>query len=161
MKQYSFMRACFGLAVSAAIGVVTALLTRPEPESKQRGLVWSSYRNDETPTSLRRADAQPKRLAADRDDGELSEVTLSRDVADALELDVGAPIYISDRRWWLGGLYAGHAVVAAIDDTRGYVAMGPALYESIVAPGRDTVALSVERETRQRADDGSVAAATR
>jgi hypothetical protein len=155
------MRACFGLAVSATIGIVTALLTRPEPESKQRGLVWSSYRNEETPIALRRADAQPKRLDVDRDDGELSEVTLSRDIADALEVEVGARIYISDRRWWLGGLYAGHALVAAIDDTRGYVAMGPALYEAIVTPRRDTMALSVERETSQLADDASFAPAAR
>ena len=41
-KQYKFMRALFGLLVSGGIGVVVTLFTKPEPFSKQRGLVWGT-----------------------------------------------------------------------------------------------------------------------
>ena len=40
MKQYKFMRACYGISVSAAIGILGSLFTRPEPFERQRGLVW-------------------------------------------------------------------------------------------------------------------------
>ena len=42
MKQYKFMRAFYGLAVCSVIGVVVTLFTRPEPEERQRGLVWGT-----------------------------------------------------------------------------------------------------------------------
>ncbi len=42
VQQYKFMRACYGLAISGAIGVVVTLLTRPEPPDKRRGLVWGT-----------------------------------------------------------------------------------------------------------------------
>ncbi len=46
MKQYKFMRACFGMVVCTAIGIVTALLTTPEPAARQKGLVWGTLKND-------------------------------------------------------------------------------------------------------------------
>ena len=41
-KQFKFMRACYGICVSAAIGVIVSWLTEPEPFEKQRGLVWGT-----------------------------------------------------------------------------------------------------------------------
>ena len=39
MTQYKYMRAFFGIAVCAVLAVGTALLTRPEPAERRRGLV--------------------------------------------------------------------------------------------------------------------------
>ncbi len=39
MTQYKYMRALFGIAVCLVLAVTTALLTRPEPAEKRRGLV--------------------------------------------------------------------------------------------------------------------------
>ena len=39
MTQYEYMRAFFGIVVCAALALTTALLTRPEPAEKRRGLV--------------------------------------------------------------------------------------------------------------------------
>ena len=39
MTQFKYMRAFFGIVVCAALAVTTALLTRPEPAERRRGLV--------------------------------------------------------------------------------------------------------------------------
>ena len=39
MAQYKYMRAFFGIVVCAVLAVTTALLTRPEPPERRRGLV--------------------------------------------------------------------------------------------------------------------------
>lgn len=46
MKQYKFMRACFGMIVCTVIGMVTAFLTTPEPFQRQQGLVWGTLKDD-------------------------------------------------------------------------------------------------------------------
>ena len=46
MKQYKFMRACYGICVCSVIGVVVTFFTRPESESRQQGLVWGTIKND-------------------------------------------------------------------------------------------------------------------
>ena len=46
MKQYKFMRACFGMCVCSVIGVVTSLFTKPETVKRQQGLVWGTLKDD-------------------------------------------------------------------------------------------------------------------
>lgn len=46
MKQYKFMRACYGMVVCSVIGVVVTLFTRPESAERQRGLVWGTVEED-------------------------------------------------------------------------------------------------------------------
>jgi len=141
MKQYKFMRACFGLAVSSVIGVVVTLLTKPEPEDKQQGLVWG--RVPEALEAMRaeekgepRASAKPRRLATDELGLEgLPLVSLSPAVAEALAVTQGDRVFVTDARWWLGGLNAAHALVGSIDHEDG-VGMGPSLWESVVSPRR-------------------------
>lgn len=60
MKQYKFMRACFGMVVCTVIAVVVTLVTRPEPAEKQQGLVWGTVGED------RPGQASPRR---DQDHG--------------------------------------------------------------------------------------------
>jgi SSS family solute:Na+ symporter len=49
VKQYKFMRACYGLTICTVVGVVVALFTKPETKSLT-GLVWekSFYRSLKT-----------------------------------------------------------------------------------------------------------------
>lgn len=55
LQQHAFMRACFGLAVSAAIGVGVTLFTRPESAQRLRGLVWGRRDDQEVDAAQSRA----------------------------------------------------------------------------------------------------------
>ncbi len=150
MKQHVFMRAFFGLVVSAALGVLVTLFTAPEPEERRRGLVateaesaLASRQRRETRTAV----AKPELLADDRTvagDETTAVVLLSRSVAESLDVSDGDPIFVSDSRWYLGGLRAAH-VVAEIGDVAG-IGLGPALFGALVASGRSHLPLRIERE---------------
>ena len=64
--------------------------------------------------------------------------------ADAIEGDI---LYISDSRWWLGGLKSGHGRISAIDaDDDGItVHLGPGVRARIIVPGREAEPLKVKR----------------
>ena len=40
VKQYKFMRACYGLSVCTLVGVIVTFLTKPETDKDLRGLIW-------------------------------------------------------------------------------------------------------------------------
>ena len=159
MKQYKFMRACYGICVSAVIGVVVSLLTSPEPFARQRGLVWGTIGDalhrfkgsPGTETEKRTASALPLAAADDatsREGAELPLVRISRTLADSLGADVGDFIYVTDTRWWLGGVRSTHAVVGQIEDAPGgqsSITLGPAAFASVVTSRRQEMPVSVER----------------
>jgi solute:Na+ symporter, SSS family len=152
MKQYKFMRACFGLVVSAVIGVVVTLFTKPESEARQQGLVWGTVpealaqwraraqRPSPLPATVRPATVGPDGDAEldVLDDEGLPSIQVTSSVAEALGLAVGDRVYLTDRRWWLGGLYSAHALVGAIeaDGEGAAIELGPGLLDSLVAKGR-------------------------
>ena len=149
MKQYKFMRACFGLAVSATIGVVVTLLTRPEPADRREGLVLGSLRrtpDDDAPRPY--ADAMPSRLEQDDVSAEhaLPIVHIGERVARALDIKSGAHVFVTDARWYLGGLRAAHAFAEVDLDVDG-IGLGPRLYDSVVSDKRKGYALRIERES--------------
>jgi len=157
-RQYKFMRAFFGLGVSAAIGVLVTLFTRPEPFEKQRGLVWGTiadairrYKGSPGREGIRRkAFAHPRAAAAEaetRGEGRLPCVRISRALAEALAAAPGDLIYISDSRWWLGGLRSAHAVVDTVDEDgeERVVEMGPDTHAAVVTAARRERPLVVER----------------
>ena len=149
MKQYKFMRACFGLGVSTVIGVVVTLVTEPESADKQQGVVWDSFRREPKPSEGKRAFGVPHRLDGDRatTSGEiLALITVSAAIAEAIDVKAGDRVYVSDKRWWLGGLYAAHAIVDAIDG--GGIGMGSSMYDTVVSDKRRAdEMLSIEKET--------------
>ncbi len=158
MAQYKFMRAFFGLSVSLGIGVVTTFFTRPEAEERQKGLVWGtiaeaieSYKGSAgREGDGRKTSVQPRSTADDgerRGAGKLPAVALSQAAIDALETRLGDLIYVSDRRWWLGGLRSAHAIVGEVlsGENEPVIAMGPETFASVVAPGRQAEALTVTR----------------
>ena len=156
-KQYKFMRALFGLAVSGTIGVTVTLFTRPEPPERQRGLVWGTvadalkaYKGSAGHESESTEVLAPPRRA----DGETAPpdprghpaVVLSRGLADALGASRGDLVYLSDARRWLGGLRSLHAHVHAIaEESQPWVELGPTAFDDLVSHQRTAKPLRVER----------------
>jgi len=156
-KQYKFMRALFGLSVSAAIGVTVTLFTRPEPVERQRGLVWGTvadairwYKGSagEERTS-RKARAMPQAADVEREprgEGHLPPVRISSALASALDAKADALVYVSDARAWLGGLRSVHAIVDEVfDDDVARIELGPATFDLVVSAGRKGREIIVER----------------
>jgi SSS family solute:Na+ symporter len=157
MTQYKFMRACYGICISLAIGVGVTLFTRPEPSHRQRGLVWGTvaaaiehYKGSPGSESAgRQALALP--LAGDvepdpRGQARLPVVSISRSLARELEAEPADLVYITDRRWWTGGLNSVHAIVGEVVDGDGpAVRMGPETFTSVVAKKRGVEPVKVQK----------------
>ena len=73
-------------------------------------------------------------------------VHISAPLAQALDAQPGDLLYLSDRRWWLGGLRSAHAIVEqVIEADEPTVELGPGTFESVVARKRAHQAILVER----------------
>jgi SSS family solute:Na+ symporter len=158
MRQHTYMRAAYGLAVCAAIGVIVTLFTRPEPLAKMRGLVWGTvadalrhYKGSAgVEWAVKRGTAIPRQVAAVTDgaDDGLPRVRISSTLSERLGASSGDLLYISDTRWWLGGLRSSHAVVADIapsTDDESVVELAPAMYDKVVSTRRPSAPLVVEK----------------
>ncbi len=167
MGQFKFMRAFFGLAVSLGLGVVTTLFTRPETEERQRGLVWgtiadaiAAYKGSSRAAAeenregdSRRTRALPRRASSEtarRGHAKLPVVRLSPAAAEALEASPGDLVYVSDSRWWLGGLRSAHAILGEPlgepgQEAGAVIELGPETWASVVVPRRAAEMLLVER----------------
>jgi len=125
MKQFKFMRAFYGISVSAGIGILVTCFTKAEQESKQRGLVWGTVKDaifhykgsygDENSQSKSVAFPmildQPMKV---KGEGKLPTVNISQSLSNELKAKEGDLIYVSDKRWWLGGLNSSHLIVESI-----------------------------------------------
>ncbi len=157
-KEYKFMRAFFGLVVSAVIGVVVTIFTDPEPEEKQAGLVWGTVKDairrykgsDGSENDSAETRAVPLRAeveAAHSDEAGLPLVKVSPLALDQLRAKVGDPVYITDTRWWLGGLNSMHMRVGGLIENgdEAVVELGPETYPQVVRHGREDLPLKIER----------------
>jgi Na+/proline symporter len=157
MKQFKFMRACYGLAVSGTIAVVVTLLTKPESAERCRGLVWGTvgdairrYKGSAgSERRGRRALAMPLRGASERIHESTGQalVRISRGLADALEAGPGDLLYVSDRRSWLGGLNSAHAIVDSIMEDEGTetIELSTTIWDSVIKGNRKEEPLRIER----------------
>ena len=157
-KQYKYIRAFYGISVSSLIAVTVTYLSQPEPLDRIRGLVWGTigdalerYKGGpgvEGPST--RADAAVFRAESPdvfRGEARLPEATISSDLAANLGASEGDLLYVSDARWWLGGLMSTHVVVAHIrtESAGSAIELGPDVYGAVVKTGREKVDLMVER----------------
>lgn len=158
MKQYKFMRAFYGIVVSSVIAVGVTLFTKPEPFKRMQGLVWGTishalqnYKGSPGDESLhRRTHGLPRRAEKELGcvgDAQLPVVNLSTSAAAALEASPGDLVYISDRRWWLGGLRSSHAIIGntELEATDSAVEMGPETWANVVSPSREGRPVLLER----------------
>jgi len=156
-KQYKFMRAFYGLSVSAIIGVVVTLASKPRDAQSLRGLVWGTvadalarYKGSpgtEAEGNWVRATVAKATRELGRNDAGLPLVNLSKSLAEQLEVGQGNLVFVSDTRRWLGGLRASQAVVGEIVDAAGgtVVTLDAGMYEGIVTASRADKPLRIKR----------------
>ena len=109
-----YFRAVFGVLVSAASGVLTALWTKPPPESRIKG--WTAdtvkdaarrFKGGREPDFAAGKKVKNLRLTADENLNK-GWIALSSETADRLNAKEGDLIYAADSRFWLAGLRSGH-----------------------------------------------------
>jgi SSS family solute:Na+ symporter len=145
-KQYKYMRALYGLSVSSVFGVVVALATTPPSRESQRGLVWGTvsdalryYKGSEGTESASKFIAAALRKGGELREmgsGQLPAVTLSSGLANLIAASVGDIVYVTDDRWWFGGLRASHGMVEAVEDDLALWASVPDLVYADVLPSK-------------------------
>lgn len=158
MRQQPFMRAFYGTVVCVVIGVAVTLFTKPEPREKQLGLVWGTiahalrhYKGSpgkESPVT--RTTALPRIVEETLPhfgSTELPGIRISRTVADSLKATTGDLLYVTDARWWTGGLHSAHVIVSGITEkeTGAIIEMGAEAFGSVVVRGRQGKMVRIER----------------
>ena len=74
-------------------------------------------------------------------------VRLSRTLADRLRAKPDDLVYVTDARWWLGGLRSAHTIVGSIDVKAKdeVIELGPEVFEIVVHRRRVGKQIIVER----------------
>ena len=157
--QFKYTRACYGLAVSAALGVSATLLSRRRPDPKAlAGLVFGTVADairrykgvPGTEVEGRAALAGVRRGTEDavQGEGQLSVVRISQALAATIGAGAGDLVYVSDRRAWLGGLRSTHAIIGDVAPALSpapAIELGPDAYERVVAPRRSRAQVTVQK----------------
>jgi SSS family solute:Na+ symporter len=128
--SYGFTRALFGLLASGLLGVVVALLTRPQPLEKIAGLVTGTQLQAMVAFkggALNRREGTIVNLTVQADPGlkGSDSVVVSPQSMATLAADPGDLLYLCDRRWWLGGLHSTHVKAGESAECDGVVRVCP------------------------------------
>ncbi len=145
-QQYKYMRALFGLSVSAGIGFAVTWFTTPPPEEKQRGLVWGTqaaalehYKGKpgtESASAFVAVDLRGGGEVVELGSGKLPAVVISSMLAGQIEAGEGDIVYVTDARWWLGGLRASHGKVSRVEsDATAWAQVPDSLYADVLPGG--------------------------
>jgi SSS family solute:Na+ symporter len=108
--DYSLFRGLFGVLVTAVIGVAVTFLTARDPEEKHRGLtvfsLGEAMREFKVglPNFRRGSKGSAKGLTYRVDESLSGVVRLPTEVMENLAIEEGDLVYVTDSRWWLGGL---------------------------------------------------------
>lgn len=108
-----YMPALFGMAVTALVGVAVSLLTPPDPETKTLGLTvgtldaaMAEYKGG-APNFLR--GRRVRRLTIELDETmPLGIISVGATAMERMKAQVGDVVYMTDSRWYLGGLRSNH-----------------------------------------------------
>ena len=116
-----YFRAVFGSILTTVIGVTACLCRSSTKEEREetKGLTADTldiamhfFKGGKPNMEL---GEQVKKLRLSLDSQmEKGEVKLSQEVCDRLKAKLGDRIYVSDNRWWLGGIRSGHFVLKDI-----------------------------------------------
>lgn len=109
-----FIRALYGLVVSSMIGVVVTLFTAPPSKEKLSGLVWGTEREGMTKFKGAKPNEREGKLAVLRikqvePSNEEENVRVSPKAMELMQANTGDMLYVTDYRWWTGGLHSTHA----------------------------------------------------
>ena len=116
---YKFTRALFGLVASGALGIAVAYATKPQPYARIIGLVNGTQLDAMRLFKGAEINRRPGRAAhvevvEDASLAEEGEALLPQPALDTMAAGPGDIIYISDRRWWLGGLRSVHTRIKGL-----------------------------------------------
>ena len=151
------MRAFYGLSISTGIGLITTFFTSPEPFEKQNGYVWGTI---EKALERYKGSAGPEResqfdfaLPATLDEEitrtgahQLPFVSISQSLADGLNAKISDLVYITDNRWWLGGLNSTHAIIERVETgNQNLIFLGQDIHTQIVTKNREKIPLRIEK----------------
>ena len=148
--QYKFMRGLYGLVCCIGVGVISTWMTKAKNLDEIRGLVWGTIddaikhykgsagtetQSDWILTPYRNR-TEPEEISKTG----LPFVKISSSLAQKLDAEAGALLYISDRRVWLGGLRSGHAIIGEVltDETNDILEIGPLFIEHLKGVTQNT-----------------------
>jgi len=133
---FKYIRACYGVAVSATFGIVATLCTAPPDPEKIIGLtLWTcrqqasstpSKRPGKVRTTILRTETEaPVESDSESDLAELDlpELALSAAARTTLSVETGDVVFVDDARWWLGGLRSARCTVASETVDRGEITL--------------------------------------
>lgn len=130
---YIYMRAMFGMVVTATIGMAVTLLG-PADKKDIRGLTVDTidygietYKGGKPDHRLGK---KQKRLTVEYDETiPFEQIALSPEAKVKLKVTAGDLVYVSDNRWWLGGLRSEHFKVAEANTQNKVVKMSRQSFE--------------------------------
>ncbi len=116
--QYIYMRALFGMSLTAVVGIIVSFLTRPNLPQKITGLTVGTL--DEGMVAYKCGNPNHKvgekvyRLPVVIDESiPQGQVSLSVPAMNRLAAEEGDIVYVEDSRWYLGGLRSDHMKAVA------------------------------------------------
>jgi SSS family solute:Na+ symporter len=130
---YTYIRALYNTVVCAASGLIVGLLVKPNKNHTHEGLtVWSLDKAREifkgsTPNDV---EGKPALVSWELKEGEEDIIRFSSEDMKRMEANVGDLVYITDNRWWLGGLKSIHSVFGEIHEESGVVYLNQTQLES-------------------------------
>lgn len=115
---YKFMRAFFGILSALAIGLGISAVTEPKSDDELSGLVIDSIEEAKerfNGAPVRRG-AEGEVAAVRAEVADIDGVALHPAVMARIAAEPGDLVYVSDSRWWLGGLRSVHATLREAHD---------------------------------------------
>lgn len=112
-----FMRAFFGIIVSLITAIVLTFFSKPKSEKELEGLVIDSFQKAKEFFK----GGKPNEVEGGKSKGhaeirEIEGLHISKSALAILKAEIGDIIYVTDARWWYGGLRSIHAKVTATHD---------------------------------------------
>ncbi len=112
--KYIYFRALFGMVATGLIGVIVTLFTEPADEAHTRGLTADTlddamitYKGGGLPNHKLGEKVKGLQVSIDESLTGL-QVSVTELVRKAMQAEEGDIVYLSDDRWWLGGLRSEH-----------------------------------------------------
>lgn len=117
--SYKFTRSFFGLFVCGALGIVVSLITKPREASQIVGLVngtqldaMASFKGGTPNRRVGKWASVP--VVVDDDMEGLHSARIPQSALDVMAADLDDLIYVTDPRWWFGGLRSMHSRAAEL-----------------------------------------------
>ncbi|MFP6583185.1 MAG: sodium:solute symporter family protein [Candidatus Hydrogenedentota bacterium] len=120
--SYKFTRSFFGLAACGTIGIIVTLFTKPREEAQLVGLVngtqldaMRAFKGGSTPNRTPGKWATIP-VVVDPELDAMNKVLVPQSALDTMSAEVDDLIYVTDPRWWFGGLRSFHCSATGVTD---------------------------------------------